>query len=307
MKLSILTATYNRGRFLTRLYESIVNNLIDDMDIEWLIMDDGSNDDTQEIVSGFHSSKHFEIKFYKQKNQGKMQAINNLMEYVTGELCVECDSDDFFVEKSLKIINNKYKIIQENQNLYALVFLKNECKEKLSGNTFPFEDQNTTMFDLYFKRNLIGEKVIVYNTNIRKQYKYKIENGERFCTEARLHHEMDLNYKVRCYNEVLIEGEYQQDGYTKNIKKIFLDNPKGYYFYFKEILNRDMRGVTFSKRIYSIKHYILFSILAKLSIDLGDVKSISNKILLTILFVPGIIKTFFTLKKHRRICKQSKC
>jgi len=291
MKLSILTATYNRGRFLPRLYESIVNNLINEMDIEWLIMDDGSDDNTEEVVSNFQSSEHLKIKFYKQKNQGKMQAINNLMEYVTGELCVECDSDDFFVEKSLKIINNKYKIIQENQNLYALVFLKNECKGKLSGNFFPTENQDTTMFDLYFKKDLFGEKVIVYNTDIRKKYKYKVEDGERFCTEARLHHEMDLEYKVRCYNEVLIEGEYQEDGYTKNIKKIFLNNPKGYYFYFKEILNRDMRGVTFSKRIYSIKHYILFLTLCNERINIKDIYNIGNKALFIALYVPGVLKS----------------
>lgn len=291
MKLSILTATYNRGRFLPRLYESIVNNLINEMDIEWLIMDDGSDDNTEEVVSNFQSSEHLKIKFYKQKNQGKMQAINNLMEYVTGELCVECDSDDFFVEKSLKIINNKYRIIQENQNLYALVFLKNECKGKLSGNIFPTEDQDTTMFDLYFKKDLFGEKVIVYNTDIRKKYKYKVEDGERFCTEARLHHEMDLEYNVRCYNEVLIEGEYQDDGYTKNIKKIFLNNPKGYYFYFKEILNRDMRGVIFSKRIYSIKHYILFSTLCNERINIKDIYNIGNKVLLLALYIPGVLKS----------------
>ena len=63
MKLSILTATYNRGRFLPRLYESIVNNLINEMDIEWLIMDDGSDDNTEEVVSNFQSSEHLKIKF----------------------------------------------------------------------------------------------------------------------------------------------------------------------------------------------------------------------------------------------------
>lgn len=296
MKLSILTATYNRGKFLKRLYESILNNLIDDMDVEWLIMDDGSTDDTNEVVQEFQSKKNFEIKLYKQENQGKMNAINNLMEYITGELCIECDSDDFFAENALKIINNKYKIIQENQNLYALVFLKNEYKGKLSGNYFFNENIDTTMFDLYFKKNITGEKIIIYNSSIRKKYKYLVEEGEKFCTEARLHHQMDQKYKIRCYNEVLIEGEYQVDGYTSNMNKIFVENPKGFYEYFKEILKLDMSNVILKKRIYVIKHYILFAYLSKSKIKLSDVNSIINKYLIVVMYIPGILKSVLFTK-----------
>lgn len=307
MKLSILTATYNRGKFLKRLYESILNNLIDDMDVEWLIMDDGSTDDTNEVVQEFQPKKNFEIKLYKQENQGKMNAINNLMEYITGELCIECDSDDFFAENALKIINNKYKIIQENQNLYALVFLKNEYKGKLSGNYFLNENIDTTMFDLYFKKNITGEKIIIYNSSIRKKYKYLVEEGEKFCTEARLHHQMDQKYKIRCYNEVLIEGEYQADGYTSNMNKIFIENPKGFYEYFKEILKLDMSNVILKKRIYVIKHYILFAYLSKAKIKLSDANSIINKYLIIVMYIPGILKSVLFAKKYgRRKMKDNK-
>lgn len=301
MKLSILTATYNRGKFLKRLYESILNNLIDDVNVEWLIMDDGSTDDTNKIVLGFQPKKNFEIKFYKQKNQGKMNAINNLMEHITGELCIECDSDDFFVENALKIINNKYKIIQENKNLYALVFLKNEYKGKLSGNYFFNENIDTTMFDLYFKKNITGEKILIYNSNIRKKYKYLVEDGEKFCTEARLHHQMDQKYRIRCYNEVLIEGEYQADGYTSNMNKIFIENPKGFYEYFREILKLDMSNVILKKRIYVIKHYILFAYLSKAKIKLSDVNSIINKYLIIVMYIPGILKSVLFVKKYGRV------
>ena len=51
MKLSILTATYNRANLLIRLYTSILNNLDAGIDVEWLIMDDGSTDDTETFVN----------------------------------------------------------------------------------------------------------------------------------------------------------------------------------------------------------------------------------------------------------------
>ena len=298
MKLSILTATYNRGNLLPRLYESIVKNLIDDMDVEWLIMDDGSSDNTESIVSKFKEYEKIKIKYFKQENKGKMQAINNLTEKANGNLIIECDSDDFFTPNALKKVYKKYRILQENKNLYALVFLKNEDNETLSGNKFPFEDKDTTMFELYYRYNLTGEKIVVYKAEIRKKYKYKIEKNEKFSTEARLHHEIDLKYKVRCYNDVIVEGKYNEDGYTKNISKTFFENPKGYFMFFKEILEKRMNSINFKKRIYVIKHYILFSTLTGYKICIKDVKSYLNKVLLVLLMIPGKIRSKQYIKKH---------
>lgn len=128
MKLSILTATYNRANYLTKLYKSIVDNLCDNVEIEWLIMDDGSDDNTEEVVKRFLNTENLEIKFYKQENQGKMQALNNLINYVTGELLMDCDSDDYFVENAFKEIYNKKDVLLNDPKLYGLIFLKNEHK-----------------------------------------------------------------------------------------------------------------------------------------------------------------------------------
>lgn len=291
MKFSILTATYNRAKYLPKLYKSIVDNIDEDYEIEWIIMDDGSTDNTEEVCKSFVDEKNLVVKYYKQENQGKMQAINNLAKYVSGELWIECDSDDYFVKNALKIIAKKSTMLQENKNLYALVFLKNENTSKLSGNKFPFEDKDTTMFDLYFKHGVIGEKIIVFNSEIRKKYQYIIELGEKFCTEARMYHQIDLKYSVRCYNQVVIEGEYQSDGYTKNIQKIFFESPKGHYEYFKEIFEHDMKDVSIKKRVYAIKHLILFSNIVNRNIDINNIKGNLNKFIILLAWFPGKIKS----------------
>lgn len=291
MKFSILTATYNRAKYLNKLYESIQENVSSDYEIEWLIMNDGSQDNTEEICNKFFDDSSIHVKYFKQENQGKMQAINNLIKYVSGDFIVECDSDDYFVKNALKIISEKSIILQENKNLYALVFLKNENPKTLSGSKFPFEDEDTRMFDLYFKFGITGEKIIVYKSEIRKKYKYILEDGENFCTEARMQHKIDLDYNVRCYNQVVVEGEYQSDGYTKNINDIFFRNPKGHYEYFKEILKLDMSGVKFDKRLYAIKHYILFAILTKNKNNIKSINNMCNKLIYIILYIPGKIKT----------------
>ena len=154
------------------------------------------------------------------------------------------------------------------------------------------------MFDLYFKQEIFGEKILLYKSSIRKQYKYILENNERFCTEARMHHKIDLNYNVRCFNEALIQGQYQSDGYTKNIKKVFLENPIGFYKYFQEILERKTKGITIKKRMYVIKQYILFTYLSKKSISINTIEELINKILVIMLYIPGIYKSRKFLKEY---------
>ena len=88
------------------------------------------------------------------------------------------------------------------------------------GNNFIEDDYPSTMFDLYFKNGITGEKALVYNASIRKQFEYKLEHNEKFVTEARLHHEMDLQYQVRCFNRPIMICEYQKEGYTQNINKL---------------------------------------------------------------------------------------
>lgn len=141
-----------------------------------------------------------------------------------------------------------------------------------------------------------GEKAIVFFANIRKQYHYKIKNDEKFSTEARMYHKMDLKYRMKCINMPIMLCDYKEDGYTKNIKKIFKENPYGYFEYFKEILEQhNMNGVPFKKRLYVIKHYILFSYLTK-QYNLENIKSFSNKLIYILLFIPGIIKSYYFKK-----------
>jgi len=248
VKLSILTATYNRANYLEKLYNSIKINLNNDIIPEWIIVDDGSSDNTKEIVQNFLKKNEFEIKYIYQENQGKMAAINKAVSMAEGELIVDCDSDDFFTVNSFKIIKENADKLLNNPKYYGMIFLRKEDNGNISGKEINIKD-STTMFDLYFKYDIQGEKVIVYNSNIRKKYKHEIEKNEKFITEARMYHKMDEKYKLIPINEAIEQGSYKKDGYTKNINKIFKENPYGYYMYFKELMQKDMKGVILKKRL----------------------------------------------------------
>ncbi len=291
MKLSILTATYNRAVFLPKLYKSIKENLKHNITPEWIIVDDGSIDDTKSIVQSFIDENKVIIKYLYQKNSGKMVAINEAVKMATGDLIVDCDSDDCFVNNSFEIIEKNAEKILNNEKFYGLVFLKREENGEISGKEFASKEQITTMFDLYFKEDIGGEKIIVYNSKIRKMFSHQLENNENFITEARMYHKMDEKYKLIAINEVIEQGSYIEDGYTKNINKTFKSNPYGYYMYFKELLEKNMKGVKFSKRLYAIKHYILFSYLTGNKFNSNVIKDVLNKFLYIILYLPGMMKS----------------
>lgn len=303
MKISILTATYNRGPYLTKLFNSLNQNSTFGINLEWLIMDDGSTDETKSIVDTFiaesSGNEFLDIRYYSQENMGKMSAINNLIKYVSEDstLLIECDSDDYLTSNSIKIILNKYELIKEKENIYALCFLKNDENLCNIGSLFKDDNYETNMFDLYFKDGITGDKALVFISSIRKQYSYILEKNERFSTEARMHNNMDKKYNIICFNNPIMICKYLSEGYSKNIKEIFLNNPFGYYEYFKQLLSFNMTNILFDKRLYIVKHYILFSFLTKNKINLKNTDDILNKILLIVLYIPGIIKSYIYKKK----------
>ena len=237
MKISILTATYNRADDIERLYTSLVINSNSNIDFEWLIMDDGSTDKTKIIVDNFIKQGIIDVHYYYQENQGKMCAINNLMQYVTGDIVMDCDSDDSLCIDALSTIKKYSDKLLNDETVYALVFLKKNEKGKISGNKFP---ENCYRSDI---------------------------------------------------NKAIIIGDYQNDGYTKNINDIFKANPNGYYEYFREILKMNLKGVTLKKKMYIYKHYILFSNLSKKCGAIKNVDGFINKLIISILWIPGKIKS----------------
>ncbi len=298
MKISILTATYNRADDLERLYTSLVVNSNSNVEYEWLIMDDGSTDKTKLIIDNFKKQNIVKIEYHYQENQGKMSAINNLMQYVTGDLVMACDSDDYFATGAFDIIKKYEDLLLNDDTVYALAFLKKNEKGKISGEEFIEDQHRSDMFSLYFREKMTGEKILVFKTEIRKKYKHILEADEKFVTEARMYNKIDQDYDIICINEAIIIGDYKNDGYTKNIKRVFETAPLGYYEYFRELLQVNLKGVPFSKKMYIYKHYILFANLSARDKAISNVHGLFNKIMIIILWIPGSIATKRKFKKN---------
>ena len=295
MKISIVTATYNRAAMLTRLYRSILENSNQHADIEWLIMDDGSETSIEPLVLAWQQEAKFPISLFRQENKGKMAALNALIPKTVGDIIIEMDDDDYFVPNIfIQIILDYQKIVHQERVagiIYEKEFPKNNRKMKTS-----LVGLIRTLYDLHYKEKLDFDMALVFKGDYRRKFHHELEDGEKFVTEARMYYKMDQGM-----DGFLIRGipimicEYQEEGYSKNMDKQFKENPYGYYEYFKEILQRDFKGVNFSKRLYVIKHYILFSYLTK-QYQSKVIKNWINKVLYYILLLPGWIKSSFWTK-----------
>ncbi len=289
MKISILTATYNREKLLTRLYESIKDNYKKYKDVEWIIIDDGSSDNTKKQVKKWVSEAKFKIDYHYQENQGKMVAINKGMEYVTGEIVIELDSDDYLLDDVLKGISEDYKKLDDKT--YGIIYRRDLGNkdtsgiEKMDGNVYK-------LFDIHNKYGCDFDTTLTFKTDIRRKYKYEVEDGEKFVTEARTYYKIDKDYEgALVINRNIVSGEYMEDGYSKNINNMFKKYPKGYYKYFNECLSYIDEYTLFKKKLYFVKHYILFSYLTNLSMMECIKKATNCKWLVRMLVIPGYIKS----------------
>ena len=204
--ISIITATYNRAYILPQLYESLLKNKKTYSDFEWVIVDDGSTDDTKTLVEKWIKDNKIKIKYYKKKNGGKMSALNYGIPKTKGEIIIEVDSDDYLNDVCFKNVNDNFSKVENDDDLYGILFRRAFSDEKLDAkNSFPFDEKVSTMFDLYMKSNFDKDACIVFKGDIRRKFSHKLENNEKFVTEARMYNEMDKKYKgLLCINKPII-------------------------------------------------------------------------------------------------------
>ena len=101
MKITVFTPTYNRAYIIENLYRSLQRQTV--KDFEWLVIDDGSTDNTQELFDKWISEENaFPIRYYKQRNGGKCRAINRALDLAQGELFFTVDSDDYLTKDALE-------------------------------------------------------------------------------------------------------------------------------------------------------------------------------------------------------------
>lgn len=249
--LTIFTPTYNRANTLVRLYDSLLAQTSDDF--IWLIVDDGSTDNTEEIVKSWIVDNIIKIQYFKQSNQGKSMAHNKGVDLTKTELFVCVDSDDYLDVNAVEDIILKWKDAKKN-NTGVLAF---KCTEKDRVTSIKTKINESTLKDAYDIYGLKGDTMLVFKTSIINKYSFPHFENEKFVPEAYLYDLIDQEGKLLILQKYLYVCEYLEDGYTNNMARLLKNNPKGYFAYIKQRIQID------SKLKYKFFDYIRYVAMTK--------------------------------------------
>lgn len=231
--LTIFTPTYNREKTLLRLYQSLCKQTV--QNFEWIIVDDGSTDNTENIVKLWIKENKINIQYYKQENKGKNAAHNKGVELAKGDLFFCVDSDDYLVENAVEIILST----DIDDDKLTGILLKKGYSINESVTKWPGIIDKSSLYDAYHYKGLVGDTALVFKTCIIKQFRFPDYEGEKFVPEAYLYDLIDQKGCLRFVDRVIYICEYLEDGYTSNIKRVIANNPHGYEAYIVKRLQID--------------------------------------------------------------------
>ena len=292
IKLTVFTPAYNRGHTLPRTYESLKKQ--DCKDFIWLIVDDGSADNTGEIVSQWiKAESKFEIRYVYKENGGMHTAHNTAYENIDTELNVCIDSDDAIETGAVRKILDKWESIKDKDYAGIIALDADMNTGKIIGKGFPTDMKETTLSG-YYNAGGSGDKKVIYRTDVIKKYpEYPVFEGEKYVSLSYKYLLIDQEYKLSVLDDVVCLVEYQPEGSTNSMFKQYLNNPKGFAFW------RTIRmkyNSSFKRTIVDCIHYCSSSIIAKNKQFIKE----SPKPILTILCIPlGLLLTYYVKKKAK--------
>lgn len=224
MLLTVFTPTYNRAYCLNRLYESLERQT--DKDFLWMIIDDGSEDDTEEKVKKFAGTASFPIVYEYQENAGKHAAYNRAVKLCDTELFFCVDSDDFLTDDAVEAIKREYLKVK-NEDVLGLYFKKITCGGDAVSTPFPAGLRTVGITDLYHKYGFRGDTAIILRTALIKDLFFPVFPGERFVTERVLYNKYNSIAPMAIADKGIYVAEYLPDGYSGNIESVRARNPYG--------------------------------------------------------------------------------
>lgn len=289
--LTIFTPAYNRAHTLERTYKSLAEQ--DCKEFIWLIVDDGSTDNTKELVKKWQEKeKEFEIRYIYKENGGMHTAHNIAYENIDTELNVCIDSDDKMAVGAVQRILEKWSEIKDT-GVAGIIALDADFENHIIGAEFPNGLEKTTVIG-YYANGGSGDKKLIYRTDIINQYpSYPVFEGEKYVALSYKYRLIDQTYKMAVLNEIVCNVEYQPDGSSGTMWKQYLNNPKGFAFWRKIC----MKYPESKKRLWKdCIHYVSSSILC------GNKKFIqeSPRKAMTIITLPlGIIMSRIVKKKAK--------
>lgn len=231
--LTVFTPAYNRAPLLSRLYESLCNQTC--LDFCWIIIDDGSCDNTRELVQSWIAENKIPIQYEYKDNGGMHTAHNVAYRLIDTELNTCIDSDDYMPVDAVEKIVNFWKKYGSNQ-VNGIIGLDADTQGNIIGSRLPDDRETMTVTDFYHFGGK-GDKKLVYRTDVMKSLpEYPVFEGEKYVGLGYKYMLADLQRPMLLLNEVLVHVDYQPDGSSGTMWKQYGRHPQGFAFLRRETM-----------------------------------------------------------------------
>lgn len=275
--LTVFTPAYNRAHTLPRTYESLRSQSC--KDFVWLIVDDGSSDNTGELVRAWQKKDNgFEIRYICKPNGGMHTAHNTAYENIDTELNTCIDSDDCMAPGAVEKILRKWESVRD-RGYAGIIALDSDMEGKIVGKGFPEGLTETTLMG-YYAAGGSGDKKLIYRTDIINHYPpYPVFEGEKYVALSYKYRLIDQDHKLAVLDEVVCNVDYQPDGHSTAMFREYVRSPRGFAFWRKVCMQYPESG---KRLVVDTIHYVAESLIA------GEKHFIreSPRKLLTVLMAP---------------------
>lgn len=234
--ITILTPTYNRASLLPRLFDSLLRQT--NKDFEWIVVDDGSTDDTREVVANLKEKcgGAFPMGYVYKANGGKHMAINIGAERARGELLFIADSDDLLTDDALETVANSWHDISDDKSFAGIAGLDITMDTReVIGSGLPQEHIDCNAIDIRYRHHVTGDMKEVFRTEVLREFPFPEFAGERFCPEQLVWFRMARRYRLRYINKPIYIADYQPDGITAGITRARMRNPSASMLTYAEL------------------------------------------------------------------------
>lgn len=287
---SVVTPTYNRADLIGRVFSSLMEQEF--KDFEWVVIDDGSTDNTESLIKEYINEAFFRIKYIKTSNQGKALALNESVKHCSGILYLVFDSDDWCDANALSVFYDEYKKLQlrsDFNNYCALSCLKRYATGETVGDTYNNLDKYGFSYIDRVNRKVKGDKWECLLLNRITGLNYPVSNGDKYMAPGYIWLILaDKGYKTVFIDKSLSTIEYQSDGISKNNFSNRYRSIQSTIAFYKKA--KALNGFSFSSKSRYYINYIRFSLHAQEKPDIS--------IMCVFLFSIGLFIYLFDKKRH---------
>ena len=287
---TVFTPTFNRAYILPQLYHSLCEQSC--KDFEWLIVDDGSSDQTGELIARWKERENgFVIRCYQIPTGGTPRAINFGITKASGKFFFMVDSDDHLTVDAIEKMRVWCKEIETAPEVIGVGAARGYPDGRYLKGTPPRTNQHGYVDATNLERSkydLDADMCEAYKTSMFRQFPMAEWPGEKFAPEQIALNEIARNgYKLRWHQDIIYVCDYFEDGLTKGWKSLVKKNPMGYAMMYNHMLKYPDLSV--QQRFSAACQHVTLSILGKHPEYIWK----SNRLLYTILAIPiGAVLSF---------------